>query len=72
MLSDLTFGDADQITEAFVEAADVLTGMKVFQGDEGGFRPGDNITRAEVAALIYRQLAILLRFLPLILRFWEA
>ena len=49
-----TFGDADQITEAFVEAADVLTGMKVFQGDEGGFRPGDNITRAEVAALIYR------------------
>ena len=49
-----TFGDADQITEAFVEAADVLTGMKVFQGDEGGFRPGDTITRAEVAALIYR------------------
>ena len=48
------FDDADQITEAFVEATDVLTGMKVFQGDEGGFRPGDNITRAEVAALIYR------------------
>ena len=49
-----TFGDADQITEAFVEAADVLTGMKVFQGDEGGFRPADTINRAEVAALIYR------------------
>ena len=49
-----TFGDADQITEAFVEATDVLTGMKVFQGDEGGFRPADTITRAEVAALIYR------------------
>ncbi len=49
-----TFDDADQITEAFVEAADVLTGMKVFQGDEGGFRPADTITRAEVAALIYR------------------
>ncbi len=48
------FDDADQITEAFVEATDVLTGMKVFQGDEGGFRPADTITRAEVAALIYR------------------
>ena len=48
------FDDASSITEAFVEATDVLTGMKVFQGDEGGFRPGDNITRAEVAALIYR------------------
>ncbi len=48
------FDDANQITEEFVEAADVLTGMKVFQGDEGGFRPGDTIIRAEVAALIYR------------------
>ena len=49
-----TFDDADQITEAFVEAADVLTGMKVFQGDERGFAPAATITRAEVAALIYR------------------
>ena len=49
-----TFGDAGSINETFIEAADVLTGMKVFQGDEGGFRPGDNINRAEVAALIYR------------------
>ena len=49
-----TFDDAGNITEQFMEAADVLTGMKVFQGDEGGFRPGDQITRAEVAALIYR------------------
>ena len=49
-----TFDDADQITEAFVEAADVLTGMKVFQGDERGFAPGATITRAETAALIYR------------------
>ena len=48
------FDDAASITEAFVEATDVLTGMKVFQGDEGGFRPADTITRAEVAALIYR------------------
>ena len=49
-----TFDDAGNITEQFMEAADVLTGMKVFQGDEGGFRPGDQINRAEGAALIYR------------------
>ena len=50
------FDDNANITEAFVEAADVLTGMKVFQGDEEAatFRPADQINRAEVAALIYR------------------
>ena len=48
------FEDFGNITEEFQEAADVLTGMKVFQGDEGGFRPADTINRAEVAALIYR------------------
>ena len=50
------FDDAGNITEAFVEAADVLTGMKVFQGDAEAatFRPADTINRAEVAALIYR------------------
>ena len=46
--------DKDQVTEEFVEAVDVLSGMKVFQGDEDGFRPGSTITRAETAALIYR------------------
>ena len=48
------YPDKDNITEEFKEAVQVLTGMKVFQGDEGGFRPGDTITRAEVAAIIYR------------------
>ena len=48
------FDDAKDVTPAFEEAVDVLVGMKVFQGDEGGFRPASNITRAEVAALIYR------------------
>ncbi len=50
------FDDAANITEAFVEATDVLTGMKVFQGDAEAatFRPADTINRAEVAALIYR------------------
>ena len=46
--------DKDQVTEEFIKAVDVLSGMKVYQGDENGFRPGSNITRAEVAALIYR------------------
>ena len=48
------YPDKDSITEEFKEAVQVLTGLKVFQGDEGGFRPGDTITRAEVAAIIYR------------------
>ena len=48
------YPDKDNITEEFKEAVQVLTGLKVFQGDEGGFRPGDTITRAEVAAIIYR------------------
>ena len=48
------FDDAKDVTPAFEEAVDVLVGMKVFQGDEGGFRPASNITRAEVAVLIYR------------------
>ena len=48
------YPDKDNITEELKEAVQVLTGLKVFQGDEGGFRPGDTITRAEVAAIIYR------------------
>ncbi len=46
--------DKDQVTEEFVEAVDVLSGMKIFQGDDRGFAPGATITRAETAALIYR------------------
>ena len=46
--------DKDQVTEEFVEAVDVLSGMKIYQGDARGFAPGDTITRAETAALIYR------------------
>ena len=40
------YPDKDNITEEFKEAVQVLTGLKVFQGDEGGFRPGDTITFA--------------------------
>ncbi len=50
------YSDVAGVTPAFEEAVDVLTGMKVFQGDAEAptFRPGSSITRAEVAAIIYR------------------
>ena len=48
------YSDMADVTPQFVEAVDVLSGMKVFQGDEKGFRPGDTITRAEVATIVYR------------------
>ncbi len=48
------YSDMADVTPQFVEAVDVLSGMKVFQGDEKGFRPGDSITRAEVATIVYR------------------
>ena len=52
------YKDKDSVTSEFVEAVSVLTGLKVVQGDgeEGNknFRPKDNITRAEAAAMVYR------------------
>lgn len=48
------YPDKDSITEEFTEAVQVLTGLKVMQGDEGGFRPADGIRRSEAAAIIYR------------------
>jgi len=49
------FTDGDQIDETFAESVDVLTGLEVFQGyPTGDFQPKGDITRAEVAAIIYR------------------
>ena len=49
------FTDGDQIDETFAESVDVLTGLEVFQGyPSGDFQPKGDITRAEVAAIIYR------------------
>ena len=48
------YSDEADVTPAFSEAVEVLTGMGVFQGDNNSFRPASNITRAEVAAIIYR------------------
>ena len=50
------YEDAAAVDSDYAEAVDLLTGMGIFEGDEGGFRPQDRITRAEVAALVYRVL----------------
>ena len=53
--SNAAFKDADKVNETYAEAVDVLAGMKVFQGyTDGSFQPKGAITRAEVAAIVYR------------------
>ena len=49
-----SFADGSGITPEFAEAVDVLSGMRVFSGDNGNFKPAANITRAEMAAVLYR------------------
>lgn len=49
------FTDSEQINDTYEEAVEVLSALKVFQGYENGsFVPQGSITRAEVAAIIYR------------------
>ena len=50
------FQDAEDISEAYETAIEVLNGLEVFKGYDNGatFKPQGNITRAEVAAIIYR------------------
>ena len=50
------FSDADQIGEDYEVAVEVLNGLGVFKGYDDGarFEPQGKITRAEVAAIIYR------------------
>ena len=50
-----SFTDEDEFSPQYQEAAEVLAGMKVMQGyDDGSFLPQRNITRAQVATMIYR------------------
>ena len=55
-VANAAFTDSKDITEAYTEAVDVLSGMGVFKGTGTGstFSPKQSITRAEVAAIIYR------------------
>ena len=50
------FSDKDQISDKYSDAVTVLNGLEVFKGYDNGarFEPQGNITRAEVAAIIYR------------------
>ena len=53
--SNAAFKDADKVSATYAEAVDVLAGMKGFQGyTDGTFQPEGSITRAEVAAIVYR------------------
>ena len=53
--SNAAFKDADKVSDTYAEAVDVLAGMKVFQGyPDNSFQPEGSITRAEVAAIVYR------------------
>ena len=50
-----SFTDQDEFSDNYAEAAEVLTGMGVINGyGDGSFQPQQTITRAEVAAMIYR------------------
>ena len=49
------FSDDKDIDATYNEAVSVLSGLKVFEGyEDGSFKPKGSITRAEVAAIIYR------------------
>ena len=49
------FKDDKSLSDDYAEAVAVLNGMGVFKGyEDGSFKPEGNITRAEVATIIYR------------------
>ena len=48
------YSDKDQVSPEYAEAVEVLTGMDIFWGSENSFYPKSNVTRAEVATLLYR------------------
>ena len=53
--ANAAFKDADKVSADYSEAVAVLNGMGVFKGyEDGSFQPKGNITRAEVAAIVYR------------------
>ncbi len=53
--ASIDFTDKDSITDEFSEAIAVLEGLEVFEGyPDETFKPKNNITRAEVATIVYR------------------
>ena len=54
-VSASAFKDDDKVSASYEEAVAVLNGMGVFKGyEDGTFKPEGDITRAEVAAIVYR------------------
>ena len=49
------YSDADSIANN--EAVDVLSALRVVEGTNGAYRPADNVTRAEAAAILARLVA---------------
>lgn len=53
--ANAAFKDDKSISDDYAEAVAVLNGMGVFKGyEDGSFKPEGNITRAEVATIVYR------------------
>ena len=48
------YSDKDQVSPEYAQAVEVLTGMDIFWGSENSFYPKSNVTRAQVATLLYR------------------
>ncbi len=48
------YNDHSSITARYVDAVETLTGLGIFQGDSGNFKPQKAITRAEASKIIYR------------------
>ena len=52
---NVEFDDGESVNEAFIEDLTVLAGMGVIQGmDDGKFAPQSTVTRAQMAAIVYR------------------
>ena len=52
---NVEFDDGESVNEAFIEDLTVLAGMGVIQGmDDGNFAPTSTVTRAQMAAIVYR------------------
>ena len=54
-IASASFKDASTISEEYATAVEALAALEVFKGyEDGNFNPKGTITRAEVAAIIYR------------------
>ncbi len=52
---NVEFDDGESVNEVFIDDLTVLAGMGVIQGmDDGNFAPTSTVTRAQMAAIVYR------------------